>query len=312
MNLIQKLDLDKNYFYIDTVIEEVNLTTCKNVYELFTIYKIFHLFNTRLNKNKNFIYEMEYIPLLNKLAKEKFVLENTKIDISYEKTSKFYLSLGKNGEKEFLLLVEFDFKELKIHILSSTSNISGTTILICLRNFIISMNNNSITDIKHCYVNDDSAIEYYYERIDLACLQILIYGSSWYNRRGYISETLSDEMVHNEKIRNKTYFELCELVEEQEPDNQLLRDILTNYLEICNVELGIGIYFYQLFNNLQSRYSTKIINNYIKQNVMNNNHDSTFLKIIEFFSNIIELIFINHIYYDRELEYDSNYDIFDE
>ena len=239
-------------------------------------------------------------------------MENTKIDIFYEDTSKFYLSFNKIGEKEFLLLVEFDFNELKIHLLSSTSNISGTTILICLRNFIISMNNNSITDIKHCYVNDDSAIEYYHEKIDLACLQILIYGSSWYNRRGYISETLSDEMVHNEKIRNKTYFELCELVEEQEPDNQLLRDILTNYLEICNVELGIGIYFYQLFNNLQSRYSTKIINNYIKQNVMNNNHDSTFLKIIEFFSNIIELIFINHIYYDRELEYDSNYDIFDE
>lgn len=111
-------------------------------------------------------------------------------DVNYE------IIVTDNDDSQLCGIILFNSKDLKMHLYKlKKCSISGTEFLLKMDELAEKLNIKSIT------LTDESSIEFGRGRsINLALLNILSTGKSWYNSKGYISTNYIDEQEHNLKI----------------------------------------------------------------------------------------------------------------
>jgi hypothetical protein len=149
----------------------------------------------------------------------------------FEETIKMQSEICKKDDSTAYNNITFnvDFKKRKMIIITFTScdhKNGGTIYLNCLKNiaFLLKMNIIELTDGSMIKLSTDKTIykAYYY--------YIMLYGSSWYNNQGFVSENFRKEIEDNERMRNNSIRQ----IKDQNP--RLLRfiDPLCSYFNITD------------------------------------------------------------------------------
>lgn len=215
-----------------------------------------------------------------------------------------YVEVVDNQRHNIILSLKIENNTIEIVLLEASEHISGTLLLKNVKNFYMFLTFINI-NIEYIDVEDGSSSDINGTGLNMALLQIIIYGKSWYNRRGYVSDDIENEMRINDELRNHSLLDLLDKINTNSA--RIFRDFYErNRIRTIFIE-GRIYSIEQLFNHYESSEAIYLIYKYVKND--RNAHDENYDLILELLDetlDVMDKLFI----YSTHLSYDPEYDEF--